>query len=89
MPADEVISDDPETYLSQNPRALKFYIRMNTVKKGSAHLYLDDLAIISWEDAYTTDQDLMLSTPHAREFLKLSGEAEDYSLSLEFTRYIP
>ncbi|MDF1881518.1 CapA family protein [Sulfurimonas sp. MAG313] len=89
MPKDKVISDDPKVYLSENARALKFYIRMNSTQKGSAHLYVDDLAIISWEETNTTQESITLSTPHAREFLKLSGPVGRYTLSLKFSRYLP
>ena len=87
MPKDTVSSKDPKVYLSQNARALKFYIRMQKLEKGEAHLYVDDLAIINWEE--TQQNTATLSTPHAREFIKVSGKAGTYILDLEFTAYRP
>lgn len=89
MPADTVFTDNPYVYLAQNARATKFYIRMKNTHKGNAHLYVDDLAIINWEESHSTNQTIQLSTPHAREFLKVEGLAGSYTLELEFTRYSP
>jgi len=87
MPKDTVSSDEPKVYLSQNARALKFYIRMENLEKGEASLYVDDLAVINWEEEHNNTA--TLSTPHAREFIKVSGKAGEYKLDLEFRAYIP
>jgi len=89
MPEDKVISSDPTTYLSKNARALKLFIRMDRPQRGSAHLYVDDLAVINWEEAYTTDASINLSTPHAREFLKVTGTPGTHTLQLRLSRYLP
>jgi len=89
MPKDEVLSDDPLIYLSENARALKFYIRMKDTHTKKAHLYVDDLAIINWEEHFSTSEPIQLSTPHAREFLKVEGSKGTYRLKLEFKRYRP
>jgi len=87
MPKDTVNSTDPKVYLSQNARALKLYIRMKKLEKGEAHLYVDDLAVINWEEKYQNTA--TLSTPHAREFIKVYGQAGEYNLNLEFKAYTP
>ena len=89
LPADGVSSNEPTVYLSQNARSLKLYIRMLDTQKGSSHLYVDDLAVINWEEAYINKKSIKLSTPHAREFLKLKGRSGSYRLKLEFKKYIP
>jgi len=90
MPADSVISSDPDTFLSQNARALKLFIRMDVPLDGSAKLFLDELAVISWEEEYETKKGpVKLSTPHARDFIRVEGSPGNYKLSLEFTKYLP
>jgi len=89
MPKDSVITDEMPTYLTDNPRATKFYIRMDAVHKGEAHLYVDDLAVINWEESYNTNEPVELSTPHARDFIKITGAKGEYNIALEFTRYYP
>jgi hypothetical protein len=89
LPADGVSSNEPPVYLSQNARALKLYIRMLDTQKGSSHLYVDDLAVINWEETYANKKSIKLFTPHAREFLKLKGTSGSYRLKLEFKKYIP
>jgi len=89
LPADTVSSNEPPVYLSQNARALKLYIRMLDTQKGSSHLYVDDLAVINWEETHANKKSIKLSTPHAREFLKLKGASGSYRLKLQFTKYTP
>lgn len=89
MPKDEVLSDEILVYLAENARALKFYIRMKDTHTKKAHLYVDDLAIINWEENLSTREPIQLSTPHAREFIKLEGAKGTYRLKLEFKRYRP
>ena len=88
FPEDINSSTNPYVYLAENPRALKFFIRMQPVEKGEANLYIDDLAIISWEEFFTK-KEIEVSTPHKREFLKIKGDKGEYKLNLVFKRYFP
>ena len=89
MPDDTVEAEDYQIFLSQNARALKFDIRMEDTHKGEAHLYVDELAIINWEESYDENTTISLSTPHNREFLRVRGAKGAYRLKLTFTRYAP
>ncbi|MEA2028246.1 MAG: CapA family protein, partial [Campylobacterota bacterium] len=89
MPADTFFSDDLPLNLKENARATKFYIRMNETHKGEAHLYVDDLAVINWEESHSSNQAINIATPHARDFIKVQGVNGEYNLKLEFTKYKP
>lgn len=90
MPKDTTSTDStPEEYLSQNARALRFFIRMRPTNQDEANLYADDLAIINWEESYVGTVPISLSTPHSREFLKVQGRKGAHKLRLTFKKYLP
>lgn len=88
MPKDTVFSNDPAIYLAQNARAMKFFIKMKAPREGYSDLYIDDLAIISWETEYL-NKEIIVSTPHAMDFLKVQTDPGTYTLHLEFKKYKP
>ena len=86
MPADNpTIPRDP----TRDPRAVQIIIRHSPSGKNNAIAEFDDLAIISWEDEVNLTTGAILKTPHARDFIRITGPPGTHQLTLTFQSYIP
>lgn len=86
MPADNpIMPRDP----TRDPRAVQIVIRHSPSGKNPAIAEFDDLAIISWEDEVNLTNGAILKTPHARDFLRITGPPGTHQLTLTFQSYSP
>jgi hypothetical protein len=81
MPADT--AGDPEL----DARALRIFISQSPPEEGEGLAAFDEFAIIGWEDMITFNQ--AVDVPHAKDFIKVSGEAGSVSLTLNFRKHVP
>ncbi|MCF7970140.1 MAG: CapA family protein [Methylococcaceae bacterium] len=80
--------DDIDNFdVENNPRAVRFFLRHSPPIEGQALLSFDDLALINWEEAVDSGQ--AISTPHARDFLRIEGRPGRYTVQLNHQYYRP
>jgi NAD(P)H-hydrate repair Nnr-like enzyme with NAD(P)H-hydrate dehydratase domain len=64
------------------------FFRHSPPKEGDGVVALDNIAIVSWEETF--EQETELVTPHAKDFLRLTGEAgQEVNLQLSFESFQP
>ena len=68
-------------------RALRIFIHQSPPASGEGLAVFDELAVVSWENIITSAQ--TLEVPHAKDFLKLSGNAGTVQLSLQLRKFVP
>ncbi len=69
-------------------RATRIFIRHSPPEKGDATVAFDEIAIINWEESISTGVEL--STPHARDFIKVQGvPGAQVNFKLTFSYYQP
>lgn len=86
MPADNpLMQRDP----TGDPRAVQIVIRHSPSEKNSAIAEFDDLAVISWEEEVNLTSGAILNTPHARDFLRITGQPGNHKITLTFQEYTP
>ncbi len=87
MPADEPVGDgvDPG---EENARALRLFFRQSPPDIDGGIVSYDDFAVINWEEELQSGT--QLSTPHARDFLRVTGQAgSQVELQLQFEQLNP
>ena len=84
MPPDDV-SGDPLL----NPRAVRLFLYQEPPSAGTGYVYFDDLAIIGWEKLFDIYGSELLQTPHGADFLRVSGQPGEVSLTLTLRSYTP
>jgi len=85
-PDDPEMTGDPAT---NAPRALRLTISHHPPATGVGYYWLDELAIINWEENLNPMCKPILKTPHERNFLRVEGEPGVYKLGLTFRSYRP
>ena len=86
MPADDPYnSADPST----NARSLRIFLRHASPITGEGTAAFDDIAIINWEDSFSSGVPVNLPTPHARDFIRVKATPGVYKLALTFRTYRP
>lgn len=86
MPAEAPV-EDGQVAGNLNARALRIFIRHAAPDSGYALASFDEIAVISWEDNITNNS--LIETPHAKDFLRVSGTPGQYQLELTFSRRVP
>ncbi len=76
---------DPTT----DPRAVQLFIHHAVPQMGLGVAGFDEIAIISWEESIDLSRGASLATPHARDFLRISGPPGPHLLTLKFRSYRP
>jgi poly-gamma-glutamate capsule biosynthesis protein CapA/YwtB (metallophosphatase superfamily) len=84
LPPEEILNS-----LEDNPRAMVLSLRHLPSRRSSAYAYFDDLALISWEKTLDVSGGNKIKAPHGRDFLRVSGPAGKYQLTLVFEKIIP
>lgn len=84
---EEVIPQEGQLAGEINVRALRVFIRHSPPKEQQAIATFDELAVISWEQEIQIDQPI--ATPHAKDFLRVTGQPGDVNLTLTFRHYLP
>jgi hypothetical protein len=87
MPPDD--SSRPGIPAAVNARALRLFLRHAPPVWGEALLYLDELAVINWEERLDPFLRPALATPHQRDFLRVEGPPGQYALHAVFRKYRP
>lgn len=72
----------PQSY-EENARALRIFLRQSPPSEGEALWAVDDVAIVNW-DLPLEGTRAEVSTPHARDFLRLEGAPGRYAVGLRF-----
>lgn len=72
-----------------DPRAAQIFIRQAPPPMGIGIAEFDDLAVVTWEESITISGGSLLKTPHAREFLRITGRPGTHHLVLTFRSYRP
>ncbi len=86
MPADDPARlRDPTT----DPRALQIIIRQSPPGWGRGTADFDEIAVVSWEETISLSDGGLLSTPHARDFLRISSSPGAHQLTLKFRSFTP
>jgi hypothetical protein len=86
MPADDPLRlRDPAT----DPRALQIFIHHSSPDTNRAIAQFDEIAVVSWEETVSLSDGAVLSTPHARDFLRISGTPGTHQLILKFRSFRP
>ena len=84
IPADDPLRlRDPTT----DPRALQIFIRQSPPEWAQGSAAFDELAVINWEETVSLSEGATLSTPHARDFLRISGSPGTHGLTLTFRTF--
>lgn len=86
MPPDVPVAPG-ETAGELNARALRIFVHQSPPGSGHALAAFDELAVIGWEDEVAPGVEI--ATPHARDFLRVSGTPGTYQLVLTFSRHVP
>jgi poly-gamma-glutamate capsule biosynthesis protein CapA/YwtB (metallophosphatase superfamily) len=84
-PDDPGVPRNPVT----DPRALQIFIHHLPSVKTTSIAEFDDLAIISWEETVNSSKGATLRTPHARDFLRVTGTPGTHQVTLAFESYTP
>lgn len=71
----------------QDARALRVFIRQSPPATGEGLAVFDELAIIAWENNISSGQ--LLAVPHAKDFLKVTGNPGTLSLDITLRKYVP
>lgn len=74
---------------ASDPRAVQIFIRHSPPKMGLGVAKFDEIALISWEETVNLSGGAQLTTPHARDFLRISGPPGLHRVSLKFRSYRP
>jgi len=86
MPEDSAV--DEELSLGEvNARALRVFIRHSAPGDNEGVATFDELAVISWENFVSLDTDIQI--PHAKNFLRITGQPGLVNLSVKFQKYQP
>ena len=86
MPADDPSRHrDPTT----DPRALQIVIQQSPPQGGIGIAEFDEIAVINWEETISLSQGASLSTPHARDFLRISSSPGVHRLTMKFLSFKP
>lgn len=86
MPQDSAI--DEELSLGEvNARALRIFIRQSAPNDNEGVATFDELAVISWENSVVLDADIQ--TPHAKNFIRITGQPGQVNLTVTFRKYQP
>lgn len=87
MPPDDPAPEgDPPAV---NARALRVFLRLSPPASGEGYSSFDEIAIVNWEEPLDPLTSPVLSTPHARDFLRVEGPQGSHALALSFRRYAP
>ncbi len=81
MPADEF--GDPEL----DARAVRLFLRHSPPVSGDGMVAFDEMALIGWENTIEIAQ--TIAVPHAKDFLKVTGEPGVHQLSITFSKIVP
>lgn len=73
---------DDVTDRENNPRALQLQVRARPPEEGEGVVAVDEVAVISWQEASGLTAGLSVGTPHPWDFLRLRGAAGTYTLTL-------
>ncbi len=84
MPADTADPLDREA----NPRALKVQLRTRPPNRGQGWVSVDDVALISWQEAQDLSEGFAITAPHPYDYLRVEGEPGTYALTLSAERRI-
>ncbi len=84
MPDD---TDDPLDRES-NPRAVKVQLRTLPPNRGQGWVAVDDVALISWQDAQDLSTGFAIETPHPYDYLRIQGTPGTYALTLSAERRV-
>lgn len=84
---DEVELQEGQLPEANNARAVRLFIRHSPPAIDDALLRIDEVAIINWEERI--EPDIELRVPHAKDFLRISGEQGVHRLKLTFRRFVP
>jgi hypothetical protein len=96
MPADT--TSDINLSPTQNARAVRVFLHHGAPASGAGIANFDEIAVVAWEGTDSHDLSpidlsppggVALKTPHARDFVRISGAAGTYPLTLRFRRYLP
>ena len=86
MPADDPSRlRDPET----DPRALQIFLRQSPPDFGLGIAMFDEIAVISWEETVNLSEGAVLTTPHARDFLRITASPGPHLVTLKFHSFSP
>jgi poly-gamma-glutamate capsule biosynthesis protein CapA/YwtB (metallophosphatase superfamily) len=84
MPADIPGVVDPTT---RNPRAIRLFIHHSPPDRDSGIVVFDETAVINWEEILSGNA--VISTPHARDFLRIFASPGTVRLNLTFSSFRP
>lgn len=89
MPEESVLVEpEGQTLGEVNARALRLFLRHSPPEEGDGVVALDNVAVISWEDSFVQDSELV--TPHAKDFLRIKGApVQEVELQLSFESFQP
>lgn len=87
MPADMPVEEGMYAG-EQNARALRLFFRQSPPESDGGIVSYDDFAVINWEEELQSG--IELSTPHARDWIKVTGQAgSQIELQLQFEQLNP
>ena len=86
FPADVVPPTDPASP-TQNPHALRLFLRHAPPASGEGVARYDDLALISWRGGAPLDAGLELPAPNPIDFLRVHAPAGAHTLRLRLVRH--
>ena len=84
MPQDTDDAFDREA----NPRAVKLQLRTLPPNRGQGWVSVDDVALISWQDAQDLSAGMAIEAPHPYDYLRVEGEPGTYALTLSAERRV-
>ncbi len=88
FPADVVAPTDPGS-ATQNPHAVRLFLRHAPPLVGDAVVRYDDLALISWRAAGALDAGLELAAPNPIDFLRVTAPPGAHILRVVLTAHAP
>lgn len=87
MPLGDETTADPA---SDAARAVRIFLAVGPPEDGEGRLAMDDLAVVNWyQGPFEAGGPVDLQTPHAADFVRLSGFAGTSTVQLTFAREVP
>ena len=84
---EEVELEEGQLPEANNARAVRLFIRHSPPAIDEALLRIDEVAIINWENQIRPETEMRV--PHAKDFLRITGEQGVHRLKLSFRRFVP
>jgi hypothetical protein len=83
--------DDPYDPLlrTENARSFRLFFHHRAPRRGAGIFRVDDVAVVSWEEAIDRTGATDIATPHPRDFLRVEGAPGTYRLTVELRRHLP